>query len=100
MLIGVQLQHENGNGEMKFTKRSSFCMNYSKTRADLKTNSNVRRRGEAMTDVNEWNVRALFQNLGTLAVIVKHPFGLLVLNCALHLDVQRNYIVFLIVCKG
>lgn len=41
-----------------------------------------------MTDVNEWNVQALFQNLGTLAVIVKHPFGLLVLNCALQLDVK------------
>lgn len=43
MLIGIQLQHENGNGEIKFTKCSSFCMNYSKTRTDLKMNSNVRR---------------------------------------------------------
>lgn len=41
MPIVIQIQHENGNVEMKFTKCSGFCMNYNKTRADLKMDSDV-----------------------------------------------------------
>lgn len=41
MPIRIQLQHKNGNVEMKFIKCSIFCMNYSKSRADLKMNSDV-----------------------------------------------------------
>lgn len=46
-------------------------MNYSKTRADLKTCREV---GEAMIDLNELNVHTILRNVGTVAEVVKHVF--------------------------